>query len=58
MENHFRNFHQIFTFRDPLSQKKQALRNCLYIYEMDKNSEETKLFISIRSTNSLLTIFS
>ena len=29
LKNHFRNFHHIFTFRDPLSQKNRFSRKCL-----------------------------
>ena len=32
VKNDFRNFHQIFTFWDPLSQKKRFLRKCLSVY--------------------------
>ena len=31
VKNDFRNFHQIFTFWDPLSQKKWFLRKCLSV---------------------------
>ena len=31
VKNDFRNFHQIFTFWDPLSQKKRFLRKCLSV---------------------------
>ena len=31
VKNHFRNFHHIFTFWDPLSQKKRFLRKCLSV---------------------------
>ena len=35
VKNHFRSFHQIFMFQDPLSQKNRFLRNflsvCLYV---------------------------
>ena len=31
VKNDFRNFHQIFTFWDPLSQKKRVLRKCLSV---------------------------
>ena len=31
VKNYFRNFHQIFTFWDPLSQKKGFLRKCLSV---------------------------
>ena len=38
VKNDFRNFHKIFTFWDPLSQKKRFLRKCLSVGRILDNS--------------------